>query len=766
MTASSECCPKGISQAGPLFLFSLKCYNAHMDIKDTILIVSLLNLIIGVFVLARNTRSKLNRSFFSIALTLSVWSASMYFYVRPIIYDSELWIKIVYFFVLCLILAWTYFFKLFLEVKEKLFPTIFLLFTPVFIYILFGTDYWVKEVVDKSWGPETILGPAYLYFGIYTGLAVIWITYFWIKKFLKSEGITRMQLLYVFISMIVYSVLAILFDVVLPLATGNSKFFWVSTYFSLFFVGASAYAIFRYRLMDIRIVARQSFVYSSSFATVVGLVFGFHYILARFWHLSHSIEILIIAVISAGLFHPLTNLYLKIANKYFFYSVYSYQETIKSLSNELTTILDLNGLTQKIVQELINVMKLNRVGVLLREESSGRYHIQNVTGFRVDNGISLVKDNFLTQRLETTQKPVIYEELGLQIRDARDEKIKQRLVNLQSNMKRIEAELCLPLISKDKLRGIIVLGKKLSGEAYSVQDLDLLETLSSQASLAIENAQLYAQVQDFSKNLESRVSEQTKEIREKSNRLEELLKKNEALSQMKTEFLRVVNHQLRTPTSIIKGMLSMLVEGSIEGKAKREEAIDKIYSSADRLETILDDILDAQDLVDGKPSPDLEPTNLGELVNKVISPILILAKQKKIKLEFKKPAKPLPKILLDAGLIKKALKKIVDNAVLYTEKGGVVVNTEIIRDQQTQKDLIRITVKDSGVGIIEADKSKLFKIFTRGTEAERIHQNGSGLGLYIAKEYIEAHQGKIEAESEGKGKGTTFIITLPIVTEV
>ncbi|MFH1551512.1 MAG: HAMP domain-containing sensor histidine kinase [bacterium] len=273
-------------------------------------------------------------------------------------------------------------------------------------------------------------------------------------------------------------------------------------------------------------------------------------------------------------------------------------------------------------------------------------------------------------------------------------------------------------------------------------------------------------LEELSQNLESRVSEQTKEIREKTNNLEDLLKKNQALSQMKTEFLRVVNHQLRTPTSIIKGMLSMLVEGSIDGEKKKQEAIDKVYSSADRLETILDDILDAQDLVDGKPSPNLKPTSLEELINKVISPMLILAKQKKIKLEFKKPIKQLPKILLDAVLIEKALKKIIDNAVLYTEKGNVIINAEIIKNQQIQKELVKITIKDSGVGITDADKSKLFRIFTRGVEAERIHQNGSGLGLYIANEYIKANQGKIEVESEGKNKGTTFTIILPVITEV
>lgn len=747
----AERCLKRVGQTGPLFLSLLKCYNARMDIKDTILIVSLLNLIIGVFVLARNARGKLNWSFFSVALTLSVWSASMYFYVKPVIYSSELWIKVVYFFVLCLILTWTYFFKLFLEVKERLFPAIFLLFTPIFIYLLFGTDYWVKEVTDKSWGPETILGPAYLYFGIYTGLAVAWITYFWVKKFLRSEGVARMQLLYVFISMIVYSVLAILFDVVLPLATGNSKFFWASAYFSLFFVGASAYAIFRYRLMDIRVVARQSFVYLFSFATIVGLVFGFHYTLIHFWHLSHNIEMLIIAVISAGLFHPLTNLYLKIANKYFFYSFYSYQETIKELSKKLTSILDIDKLTDTIVKEIMGVMKLDRAGVLLKEDKTDKYNIQHITGFVEENGISLVRDNFLTQRLEQTRKPVVYEELGLQIRDAHNERIKANLINLQSNMKRIEAELCLPLISRDNLKGIIVLGKKLSGEAYSVQDLNLLETLTDQASLAIENALLHDQVQDFNVHLQEKVDEQVNEIKE-------LYKVREELLTIKENFLHIVSHQLRTPVSIFWGLLDNWKTGDINkfDRKQREKVKQQIIIAADRLQNIVNDMLDALEL--GRSLElEFEPVDILAMIEEVTNTLKPNYDAKKLYLKIEKPKEALPEVQASDKFLKQALMNLVDNAEKYTQTGGTTIAVK------TDKESIIIEVKDTGMGLTEQDKKQIMKTqFFRGNRAQDNVPNGSGLGLYIVKQIIDKHHGEIKIDSAGVDKGAIFTIILPV----
>ncbi|MFH0906894.1 MAG: ATP-binding protein [bacterium] len=741
-----------------------------MDLQNIILItVVVLDIILGILIISKNYRKEINISYSISVLWLTLWAFgiamfryttnadSLFFWNREFILAAG--------FITSGLLHFSFVFP-YSSIKLTILKR-FLIYVPnVFVFLAVMTPgVLIKDIIVRSWGNESILGWGYIYYGIYFSVFSIWAFVNLLLKHRKSTGIARAQLFYVLLGLSTSLIFGATFNLFFILL-GNYRYIWLGPYASFIMLAFFGYAILKYRLMDIRVAVRQSSVYVFSFLNILALSFGVHYLLNVFFTLSSLLEVLIIAGISVCLFHFLTNFYLKIANRFFFYSLYSYQETINKLTDKLISILDIDKLTDTIVKEIMDVMKLNRAGVLLKEEGIGEYKIQHIIGFREDNGISLVKNNFLTKRLEQTKKPVVYEELGMQIRDANDENVKGKLINLQSNMKKIEAELCLPLISRDKLKGIIVLGKKLSGEAYSVQDLNLLDALAGQASLAIENARLYDQVQDFSKNLKSRVNEQTKEIREKTNSLEDLLKKNQALSQMKTEFLRVVNHQLRTPTSIIKGMLSMLVEGSIDGEKKKEEAIDKVYSSADRLETILDDILDAQDLVDGKPNPNLKPTSLEELINKVISPMLILAKQKKIKLEFKKPIKQLPKILLDAVLIEKALKKIIDNAVLYTEKGNVIINAEIIKNQQTQKELVKITIKDSGVGITDADKSKLFRIFTRGAQAERIHQNGSGLGLYIANEYIKANQGKIEVESEGKNKGTMFTIILPVITEV
>jgi len=303
---------------------------------------------------------------------------------------------------------------------------------------------------------------------------------------------------------------------------------------------------------------------------------------------------------------------------------------------------------------------------------------------------------------------------------------------------------------KGKIIGLIVLGNKVSGDPYSVQDIKLLTVLSIQASIALENARLYSQVQDLSQNLQDKVKEQTKNI--------------EALSEMKSEFLKIVNHQLRTPTTIIMSLLSMVQEGSIKGEEKIKETLNKVYLSSQRLITILDDILNAQELVGERPGLNLKPCQIENLISKAIEHFKFPASQKNLTLNFEKPKKPLPQILLDEERIERVLKKIVDNAILYTEKEGVTIATNLIKEDK--KEFIQIKVRDTGMGITKEDREKLFRIFSRGKEGVSRHPNGSGLGLYIAKEYIEAHQGKIGVQSEGKDKGSTFIITLPIITEI
>jgi two-component system sensor histidine kinase/response regulator len=255
----------------------------------------------------------------------------------------------------------------------------------------------------------------------------------------------------------------------------------------------------------------------------------------------------------------------------------------------------------------------------------------------------------------------------------------------------------------------------------------------------------------------------TKELQKKTTELEEAYRKIEALSEMKSEFLKVVNHQLRTPFSIIRGLVSMMSENGVSPE-RQKEFIQKLNLSVERLGIILDDILAAQALVGGVEPPILLPCEIEKVVEMQINRFKLQAQTKGIEILYKKPKEPLPITLADQQMIERVISRLIDNAILYTEKGEVEVSLDL--EKENNKEWIKISVKDQGIGLDEKDKENLFKLFHRGEKATLMHNNGTGLALFIVKNYVKAHGGKIEAKSEGRGKGSTFIVTLPVITEL
>ncbi|MFA6573530.1 MAG: HAMP domain-containing sensor histidine kinase, partial [Patescibacteria group bacterium] len=130
--------------------------------------------------------------------------------------------------------------------------------------------------------------------------------------------------------------------------------------------------------------------------------------------------------------------------------------------------------------------------------------------------------------------------------------------------------------------------------------------------------------------------------------------------------------------------------------------------------------------------------------------------KKKLKLTFIMPKEKIPTLSVDEDKIKDVVLNLVDNAIKYTEKGGITVTVQ-------KKDAnVLIIVKDTGVGINPTDAEKLFSKFVRGSGISRLSPDGSGLGLFIARKIVDAHKGKIWAESEGEGKGSAFNVELPV----
>lgn len=245
-------------------------------------------------------------------------------------------------------------------------------------------------------------------------------------------------------------------------------------------------------------------------------------------------------------------------------------------------------------------------------------------------------------------------------------------------------------------------------------------------------------------------------IRERALRL-----KTERLSRAREQFLLSSQHYFRTPMTSIMGYLGMILGEELYGKLpqKAKEKLNFVFQSAKELKRMIDENLSIISLQAGEAVLNLKETQLEELLEEIIEDLKFEARKKNLYLKLKLPQELLPKIQVDKERMIAALTNLIDNGIKHTEKGGTTIALKYLK----KKNSILISVKDTGIGIPKEELSKIGKIpFQRGKEAKKITPLGKGIGLYLARLIVKAHRGKLWAESEGVGKGSTLFVELPM----
>lgn len=249
------------------------------------------------------------------------------------------------------------------------------------------------------------------------------------------------------------------------------------------------------------------------------------------------------------------------------------------------------------------------------------------------------------------------------------------------------------------------------------------------------------------------------EMQKLAHRLKKAYKELERLDKAKSEFISIASHQLRTPLTAIKGYISMILEG-IYGQMseKVKKPMENVYKSNERLIKLINDLLSVSRIESGKLEMDFQMVLPSEIITSCVEELKIQAKNKKIGLKWEEPPRQeaLPRISIDRDKMRQVILNIIDNAIKYTERGEVRIKCQIMGGKY------RIVIADTGAGMTKEEASYLFESFSRGKAGTELCAEGAGLGLYIAKKFVEMHGGKIWATSLGKGKGSTLYIELPI----
>ena len=709
----------------------------------TSFITATTSVLLGTIVYLQDKKNAINKLFCFFALTVFVWSFSygVWLLQRNFV-DAFFWSRMLNLGATLIPIAYLHWVLVFLKEDNKKINKIILLvgyiLTLIFLSFSFSS-YYIRDVAQVSffpyWPQANWLYFSYVVFS-YCGI-LFYGSYLIYKKVRTSTGIYREQFKYVFIGSVIGSIagasnfpLMLGIDLLPPI--GNPLVIAYPAFF--------AYAIVVYRLMDIKIVLRRSSVYLISLSTILILATPIKYAFDRYFMdvaVWADVAILILAI---SIFPPIKKYYYRLANKYFFASLYDSGEVIAELSDKLRSTLELNRICEFISSALMNAFHTKALGILIYNEKTKSYIIERDAGFSASRVKKIIKEEQLHKLCAQQNEPIIVEEL----KRASYKQYKQ-IIDLLTDLK---IETITPLKIEDKIIGIIIAGQKESGDMYNDEDLKVLKVISAQAAIAIENALLYEEIKNFAIKLKKEVEKATAELRVANKKLKKL-------DAAKSEFISIASHQLRTPLTIIKGYISMMLEGAF-GKLSQEELapLEKVYESNERLIQLVENLLNISRIESGRLQFNFTTMQLEDIADSVTEEMAASAKKKGLRLDYKQPSKLLPMVKIDEEKIRQVIINLIDNAIKYTKQGGITVKLE-----QTGNN-IQFCVSDTGMGISQEDLSNLFKKFSRGKGVSTVHTEGTGLGLYVSKMMIEAHQGKVWCESEGEGRGSRFCFKL------
>lgn len=236
------------------------------------------------------------------------------------------------------------------------------------------------------------------------------------------------------------------------------------------------------------------------------------------------------------------------------------------------------------------------------------------------------------------------------------------------------------------------------------------------------------------------------------------ISREKLIEALKTEFVSIAAHQLRTPLSAIKWTVRMILDGDVGAvNPEQKDLLEKTYESNERMIHLINDLLNVTRIEEGRFLYKQESVQLEDLVGDVVNSSQELLKMKNIKFDLNVPKDLLPDIYADKEKMELVVQNLLENAIKYTPNGGSIT---INLSKNGESALFEI--KDSGVGIPKSQQDRIFGKFFRGENVMKMETEGTGLGLYTSKNIVEAHKGKIWFESE-EGQGTTFYFSIPFI---
>ncbi len=436
-------------------------------------------------------------------------------------------------------------------------------------------------------------------------------------------------------------------------------------------------------------------------------------------------------------------------------------------SEAITGIVELNEVVDLISETLRASVQVRRSELLLCTPDANdknlihiepRYASLTDTAPALSIG-SLRKDGLLFQKLQASRRPILQYAIDFEPEFKTIDPAEREF------FRKMRMATYAPVAVQGELIGIIAVGPKNNDAPFSEADLSVLSSVANQTGIALRNARL---VDDLRKR--------EQELETSNEDLEAAKSRLEATDAVKTDFITIASHELRTPLAQIRGHSDIMAALSDQGTLTPEHLTnltENVRKATDRLETLIGDMLDVSRLDMSALDLRFTQTSIETVVRLAIEPLQESIRERKQSLTAK-GLRQLPQIEADTKRLVQALRNLVLNAVKFTPDGGrIEIYGELLSNNETGADEIKLTVKDSGIGVDKKNQEAIFEKFFRvgdpglhSTGTTKFMGAGPGLGLTIARGVVEGHGGRIWVESEKYDPealpGSTFYVVVPI----
>ncbi len=679
-------------------------------------IAFVVNFILGFIVYLRNKRSITNITFALVAFDLGLWALSTFLiYTFPYLF----WMNyVIVFFGFSILTTFLLFAKNF-PTPPKFFPALsyfFLIIWQIFITIgCFIPNWFFSKIWIENGMPRVEFGLGYNITSILIAFPVIYFFYLLYTKYKKATGIGKMQMKYLFSGLITFGLMAIFLSLVL---VGLNIIYMAdfSPSFSLVMVGFIAYAIIKHRLMDIRLIIVKSLLYSFLIAAIASLyllvIFFLKDPLASKFQISPNVTFILTGLLLVLGFSPIKKLVEKATDRWLYKGRYNPSLVLDKIGEITNSILFLEPLLKSLLQTLTFQMKVSKMAILLDNQSQTlSYKVSSKFSFRSLLKL-LGKNNILvTDELEE-ESPV------------------------KKTLRKLNISLLVPLLMEQKPIGLLVLGDKKSGDAYTNEDINFLAILAHAISIAVKNAQLYSKI----------VSDK--------ERIKKLLTAKEGLEKTEEKLISEASSKIEIPLTRTAEYISKAAEEKEKLTPKARYFLERTRQVSSRSIVLISKMIEASELENKEITLHPEPMDLQELITKVISQFSFQAKQKNLDLVYIKEKK-LPYVLADPKYLEKVLIYLLENSLKFIKKGKITITGE------AKGDKVIVSIKDTGIGIPKKHQPLIFEKFYQVDTSYTREYQGTGLGLYIVKLLLALHKEKISVYSM-PGKGSEFIFSLPL----